>query len=147
MCKQANLISEFLEINLKYLSRLNTFNKGDTFLNIANKFFSKSGFQINEQFTNNLAKYFKSEIQSLDFTKPVESAVVMNDWVSNKTNNRIQNIIDSNSITDFTRIVLINAIYFKSSWANRFDESSTELMDFNLNNSNKVKAQMMKLFR
>ena len=71
----------------------------------------------------------------------------MNDWVSNKTNNRIQNIIDSNSVSDLTRIVLINAIYFKSSWANRFDESSTELMDFNLNNSNKVKAQMMKLFR
>ena len=106
MCKQANLISEFLEINLKYLSLR------DTFLNIANKIFSKCGFQINEQFTNNLAKYFKSEIQSLDFTKPVESAVVMNDWVSNKINNRIQNIIYSNSITQ-SSIVLINAISFK----------------------------------
>ena len=55
--------NELLEMNRKYIGRLNTFNKRDTFLNIANKIYSKSGFQINEQFATDLAKYFRNKIQ------------------------------------------------------------------------------------
>ena len=77
-----------------YLKTLSMFNKRDLILNVANKIYAKDDFKINKEFVNNLAKYFRSEIELTDFSKAPESAIKINSWVSNNTNNKINNIID-----------------------------------------------------
>jgi serine protease inhibitor len=136
---------QLLEMNRNYSETLSALNNENLLLNMANKIYSKKDFQINERYKTNLVAYFQSEIQSLDFNKPVESAAIMNDWISNKTNNRIQNIIDSKSIDQYSILFLINTIYFKGLWSNRFNQSLTKLLDFYLNKTSKINVLMMGL--
>ncbi|MFO1490589.1 MAG: serpin family protein [Kiritimatiellia bacterium] len=49
----------------------------------------------------------------------------INDWVANRTAGRIQNLILPGVIDALTRMVLVNAIYFKGDWAARFDPAQT----------------------
>ena len=104
--------SQILEMYDDYLKTLSMFNKRDLILNVANKIYAKDDFKINKEFVNNLAKYFRSEIELTDFSKAPESAIKINSWVSNNTNNKINNIIDPASISTLTKIILINTIYF-----------------------------------
>jgi serpin B len=104
--------SQILEMFDDYLKTLSMLNKSDLILNVANKIYAKDGFKINQDFVNNLVKNFRSEIELIDFSKPSESAMTINNWVSNHTNNKIKNIIDPASLNSLTKIVLINTIYF-----------------------------------
>lgn len=138
---------QLLEMNRNYFKTLSDLNNQNLLLSMANRIYSKKDFQIIERYKINLVTYFQSEIQSLDFNKTVESAAIMNDWISNKTNNRIQNVIDSKSINSFTRLFLINTIYFKGLWSNQFDEYWTILSNFTLKDSTLIEIKMMKLFK
>jgi serpin B len=52
----------------------------------------------------------------------------INDWVAEKTRNRIPSILD-NGATD-ANLVLLNALYFKSDWATAFDKAQTRPAPF-----------------
>jgi serpin B len=60
-----------------------------------------------------LKKFYKSDAQGLDFSNSAASAKVINDWVATQTNNKIQNLVPETVITDLTKLILVNAIYFK----------------------------------
>ncbi len=139
-----NLTNEqILEINNEYLSGLNDLTNSFIQLTSANKIFAKEGFDLNKQFCSNLEKYFLTEIKQLDFSKSVESANKMNHWVSNKTNNKINNIIDASSLSQQTMMILINAIYFKATWSDQFKERYTEKQDFHLLDGSVQQVDMM----
>ena len=88
-------------------------NSDETFIiNVANKIYSKDDFKIKQEFLNNLNEYFQSEIESLDFSNAAQSAETINNRVANNTNNKINNIIDKNSLSSLTKLILINTIYF-----------------------------------
>src|SRR5690606_15873884 len=67
--------------------------------------------------------YFKADVSALDFADP-DAPAVINDWVSNKTKKKIPTIIDGNIPGDMM-LYLINAVYFKGAWEQRFDKSAT----------------------
>jgi len=63
----------------------------------------------------------------LDYVlEPEKSRIKINDWVSDQTKERIQNLIPQGAINSDTRLVLSNAIYFKATWLESFAESLTE---------------------
>jgi serpin B len=67
----------------------------------------------------------------LDFVSdPEGSRVTINDWVGEKTNQRIQALIPQGAIDSSTRLVLTNALYFYGSWATPFDTKDTAKADF-----------------
>ena len=74
--------------------------------------------------------YFNAEIQEIDIFDS-ESPKMINQWVEEKTNGKIEEIIDSPLDPDLVT-VLINAIYFKGDWKYEFDESQTEDRTFYL---------------
>ena len=82
-------------------------------LNIANKIFQRNSYKIHKEFIDLLKKFYKSDAQGLDFSNPAASAKVINDWVATQTNNKIQNLVPETVITDLTKLILVNAIYFK----------------------------------
>jgi serpin B len=89
---------------------------------IANSIWYASGFPVNQSFLDAGRSWFGAEVSALDFASP--SAVsTINSWVSTATAAKIPTIIDE--IRQEQVMFLINAIYFKGSWRDRFDPTQT----------------------
>merc|ERR1711988_1982080 len=58
-----------------------------------------------------------------DLRTPAARAV--NSWVSKETNNLITNLISPDDISEDTRMVLLNAVYFKANWKSQFYKDRT----------------------
>lgn len=107
---------------------------------IANAIFYADGFTVKPDFLNINKTVYDAEVEKLNFNS---SAAVdkINDWVANKTNDKITKIIENLSPND--RMVLLNAIYFNGIWKNKFDEKSTHLLNFNKTNGSNIDVPMM----
>lgn len=127
-----------------FVTTLNS-RKGDSTLDTANKVFVKSGYEIKPKFEEYAVQSFGSEVQALDFSQGVESAKTINQWVEAKTNNKITELIDPSSLTDDTRVVLVNAIYFKGHWKHQFNKNLTAKGPFWTSSDDSVEADFMQL--
>lgn len=114
----------------------------DMTLSIANSIWYRSGFEVHQDFLSINAKYFASEVTSLDFSDP-GSVNIINDWVKRKTNAKIPTIIQP-PIDPAMMIYLINAVYFKGMWLAPFDKSKTHDAEFNLPSGQTISCHMMK---
>jgi len=103
-------------------------DQGDPFqLNIANAIWGQQDFHFKEDFLDTLALNYGAGLRLLDYVQaPEESRQTINQWVSDETKEKIQDLIPEGAITTDTRLVLSNAIYFKATWMEPFDESLTE---------------------
>ncbi|XP_038210496.1 alaserpin-like [Zerene cesonia] len=99
--------------------------------------------ELNEEFANITSVLFNSEIENVNFAKNKETAKEINLWVENQTNHKIKDLIDSNSLNSDTRIILVNAIYFKGQWKNQFNKKYTTEKDFHVTKKRTVKVPMM----
>ena len=79
----------------------------------------------------------------MDFGQAVQSATAINQWVEEQTNNKIQKLIDPESLGPLTKLVLVNAIYFKGNWDVKFDKSKTSKGDFHVSPTKTIKTDMM----
>ena len=95
-----------------------------TTLDIANSIWYRQGFDVLPDFLEVNRTFYNAEVTALDFAD-AGAPDAINDWVSRKTNDKIPTIIDGD-IPSSMMMYLINAVYFKGSWAQRFDKSATE---------------------
>merc|ERR1719420_792546 len=91
----------------------------------ANTIFTDKHLNIKDSYKNDLAKYLFAEVKQVDYQEPVKSAQEINNWVQNKTRNLIQDLISPDLITDDSKLLLLNAIYFKANWMSNFDKLET----------------------
>ena len=84
-----------------------------------------------------------AEANVLDFSKNVEAAEIINTWIEEQTNDKIKDMIKSDMLSDITKLVLTNAIYFKGLWEKQFDPDATYETDFEITNDQTVKIDMM----
>ncbi|CAH1260661.1 unnamed protein product [Diabrotica balteata] len=94
-------------------------------LKLANKIYLASDFSIRSEFNDVAVNSYDAEVENLDFSKSVKAANLMNSWVEEKTNNTIKNLIDPQTLNAFTKLVLINALYFSGQWENPFSAKKT----------------------
>ncbi len=114
-------------------------------LNVANSIWGQTGYNFLDGFLEVLARNYEAGMRLLDFVAAAEaSRVVINDWVEEKTEDRIQDLLPPGTITSDTRLVLVNAVYFNAAWLNQFEEEMTESGDFNTLDGRVVQASMMK---
>jgi len=101
---------------------------GEAFqLNIANAIWGQKDFHFESDFLDTLAANYGAGLRLLDYVlEPEISRIKINDWVSDQTKERIQDLIPQGAINSDTRLVLSNAIYFKATWMEPFEESLTE---------------------
>ena len=114
-------------------------------LNAANALWVERSFPLQNAFKTTVTEFYKGEVFNADFRRAAEKErKKINQWVENKTRDKITNLFPENSLPSSTRLVLTNAIYFKGKWEELFEESETEDEDFWLNENQKATAPMMR---
>jgi serpin B len=118
---------------------------GDGFrLNIVNAIWGQEGYVFLSKFLDVLAENYNAGLRLLDFgNAPEESRVTINDWVSDQTAGRIENLIPEGVIDELTRLVLTNAIYFNAAWSEPFEPDLTADGTFYLLDGGEVTVPMM----
>ncbi|XP_067005467.2 serpin B6 isoform X2 [Anabrus simplex] len=113
-------------------------------LDIANRIYIDSTFVISEGYKRIAEGPFLSDIISTDFTNnPDESRISINQWVEEKTNDRIKDLLSSDAIRSDTRTVLVNAIYFKGNWTKKFNSKNTRSQKFYKSCNEVLTVEMM----
>ncbi|AKB37502.1 Serine protease inhibitor (serpin family) [Methanosarcina siciliae C2J] len=110
--------------------KINSVNS-DYELQTANALWVQEGYPVKEAYIRNVKKYYDGEVTNLDFVgKPDASRNTINEWVEARTNDRIKDLVPENSITDTTRIIITNAVYFNGKWVYEFDKELTDKKPF-----------------
>ncbi len=113
-------------------------------LHVVNALWGQEDFPFLDSFLDTLALHYDAGLRVLDFVSdPEDARVAINKWVKNQTEDRIVDLIPKGIITELTRLVLTNAIYFKAAWDNPFDEDLTADAPFYLTNGDTVQVPMM----
>jgi serpin B len=113
-------------------------------LNVANALWGQLHYQFQAPFLDTLAQNYGAGMHVVDFAgAPSASVKVINDWVSARTEDKIQNLLSEADISGSTKLVLTNAIYFNARWATPFDEADTKLATFTRADGTTAQVQTM----
>lgn len=118
---------------------------GPTILRVANRLFGERTYTFEKPFLDATQSAFGAPLEAVDFAKSPERARQhINGWVQKETDYRINNdLIPRTGIDGQTRLVLVNAIYFKAEWANKFDAAQTRPRPFHVTRTSKKDVPMM----
>merc|ERR1712227_1056139 len=114
-------------------------------LETANAAFVMKDYKIVAKFKESLHLNFHADISPVNFGDNVAAAKNINSWVKDMTKEKIKDLIDPDSINDLTRLILVNAVYFKGDWESKFDVKHTQKEQFFVSNNKNVNADMMKI--
>ena len=113
-------------------------------LSTANRLFGQKGYAFLPNFLELTKTSYGAGLEELDFKANAEaSRLAINKWVEEKTQEKIKDLVPPLGVTDATRLVLANAIYFKSAWAQPFDKRFTKDEAFHLSAANEAQAPLM----
>jgi serpin B len=113
-------------------------------LNVVNAIWGQKDYQFLASFLDVLAENYGAGLRLLDFINaPEESRITINDWVSEQTEGRIEDLIPQGVIDSLTRLVLTNAIYFNAAWLYPFSEDLTTDGTFHLLDGSETIVPMM----
>lgn len=116
---------------------------GNKSLKIANKMYIMENYSVKSNFQEIAKKSFRSEVESVNFQDNTAAAKKINTWVEQKTNDKIKDLISPDSLDDYTRLVLVNAIHFKGRWTHQFNPESTRPMPFWISATESADVPMM----
>lgn len=127
----------------KYYKRL-VRGAGTSKFSLANKIYVQRGFSLNPNF-NALAEKFRSGVAKLNFAQTERSARIINQFVEKETNNKIRDLISPQMLNAATRIVLVNAIYFKGNWLHPFKVKNTHKGVFHVSDTETAQVDFMNM--
>ena len=130
----------------QYSDLLSEINKKDKeyALKTANALWAEQDFHFLDEYLTTVEKYYGGKTTNLDFkNEPEASRLIINNWVEDKTNDKIKDLLPEDVIDADTRLVLTNAIYFKAKWLIQFDADKTSDEYFRVNPDKSIKVPMM----
>lgn len=126
------------------LLRLDASGGKDPEMHVANRLFAQNDLKLLPSFTKVTHDSFLADVGLVDFKTAAEPArELINKWVDGQTHSKIQDIIPKGGITATTRLVLVNAIYFKGGWVTEFKKGATTTDAFTLAPGKSTKAPTM----
>ncbi|XP_069368593.1 leukocyte elastase inhibitor-like isoform X2 [Paralichthys olivaceus] len=134
------------DVHADFSKLLNALNKADApySLSVANRLYGEQSYQFVEDFLGETRKHYNAELESVDFqTSHEEARLNINTWVEKQTQGKIQDVLAQGVVDNMTRLVLVNAIYFKGNWNKQFKESDTKDAQFRLNKNESKPVKMM----
>lgn len=128
----------------EFVLTLNTSSDNKTKLLIANKIFLEKSFEVLEAFKSGTREFYDAEVGLVDFKFHAEQARKnINEWVEEKTNHKIKDLILEGMLNAQTKLTLVNAIYFKGLWLEPFNKASTFPSDFFVSKEKVIQVPMM----
>ncbi|XP_069586869.1 serpin B3-like [Ranitomeya imitator] len=113
-------------------------------LKIVNRLFGDKAFTFIDQYVQLLKNEYNAEVQTVDFKHNAEAErQKINEWVKCLTNGKITELYEKGSLDESSVAALVNAIYFKGKWANKFSPANTKEGTFHVNKNEKKTIQMM----
>ncbi|NWW88345.1 ILEU inhibitor, partial [Rhynochetos jubatus] len=113
-------------------------------LRLASQLFGEKSYSFLPDFLTNTRKLYGADLATVDFLQACDEArKEINQWVEEKTEGKIPHLLSEGSVDNMTKLVLVNAIYFKGNWAEKFNEANTTDMPFRLNKNERRTVKMM----
>ncbi|KAM3616057.1 uncharacterized protein V6R79_011517 [Siganus canaliculatus] len=109
----------------------------------ANSLFLQEGITFNPEFLHLMKKYFRAEVETVDFSESAAVAEQINSWVENHTESKIRALLSAEDFSSVTRLTLVNAVYFRGSWKNQFRPENTRTFSFSKDDGSEVQTLMM----
>jgi len=133
---------DLAKVNEGYRNLIGSLENADSSikLSIANSVWISNIIAPRADFIQRLVQFFGAEAFTRNFADTALPNEI-NGWISRETNGKITKMIDSvdNGIVMF----LINAIYFKGDWLEKFDRADTREADFHLESGATTRVNMM----
>ncbi|XP_030192305.1 serpin B8-like isoform X2 [Lynx canadensis] len=144
---QALCLNRSGDIHQGFQALLTEVNKSGTqyVLRTANRLFGEKTCDFFPAFRESCEKFYQAQLEELSFAEDTEECRRhINDWVTEKTEGKISEILGPGTVDPLTKLVLVNAIYFKGKWNEQFDRKHTRGMPFKTNQEKKTVQMMFK---
>lgn len=113
-------------------------------LSTANGLWGQHDCEFSADYLRILRTAFFAGFDAVDFKRDAaEIAAKINRWVAGQTHDKIKDLIDAGALDRNTRLVLVNAIYFKGRWLDRFEPTDTRDGAFHLTKDQQVQVPTM----
>ncbi|KAM9441832.1 neuroserpin-like [Salvelinus alpinus] len=112
-------------------------------IRLANSLFLQSGVTFNPEFLRLMRKYFRAEVETVDFSESAAVAEQINGWVENHTESKIRDLLSADDFSSVTQLTLVNAVYFRGSWKNQFRPENTRTFSFSKDDGSETQTHMM----
>ncbi|XP_054984880.1 leukocyte elastase inhibitor-like [Sorex araneus] len=113
-------------------------------LKLANRLYGEKTYNFLPEFLTATQKMYSAELASVDFQRASEDArKEINAWVKGQTEGKIPELLSEGMVDSMTKLVLVNAIYFKGKWQEEFSKQDTREVPFRLNKKDTKKVNMM----
>lgn len=113
-------------------------------LRSANRIYLEKTYPLLPTYIQLSKKYYKAEPQKVNFkTASEQSRKEINTWVEKETEGKIKNLLSSQDVQSYTKLILVNAIYFKAEWEEKFKALSTNTQPFRLSKNKSKPVKMM----
>ncbi|GAQ94694.1 serpin B [Thermodesulfovibrio aggregans] len=131
-----------------FFNLINEINKKDKKyqLHTANALWVEKTYKLLDDYLKVIERYYQGKATNVGFIDPTEreqAVFTINGWIEGNTNRKIKNIITPQAVSQDTRLILTNAIYFKGKWQTQFKKNLTKDEDFKVSPNKKVKVPMM----
>jgi serpin B len=110
-------------------------------LSVANSIWANEVFEIVPSFLKIANDHYHARTTALPFVNP-QAPDTINQWVKENTKGKIDHIIDE--VADNDLLYVLNAVYFKGAWQDKFDPGQTAQGTFYKRDHSEVKADFMK---
>ncbi|KAK7882865.1 hypothetical protein WMY93_029039 [Mugilogobius chulae] len=109
----------------------------------ANSLYLQEGVSFSPEFVHLMRKYFRAQVETVDFNQSAAVAQHINHWVENHTESKIRELLSPDDFSSVTRLTLVNAVYFRGSWKNQFRPENTRTFSFSRDDGSEVQTLMM----
>ncbi len=120
-----------------------TGKEGKNQLMVANSLWPQVNYRLRRAFLNLVKKYYGVKITRVDYAVEETARNKVNGWVDEKTSGKITDLISPGVLDSLTRLVLVNAIYFKGTWEHTFAADQTYEEPFHPSGGEAIQVQMM----
>jgi len=116
----------------------------DSALSVSNSLWGQEGAVLQPGFLDVIARHYRGAVHLVDFREAPDAArAAINRWVEEGTQGKIRGLIPPGAPDVLTRLLLVNAVYFKGAWASEFMPSATREEPFHLDTGGKVQVKLM----
>lgn len=120
--KDSKLLSDFPTFSKSLMSMVDNSNT----LTISNSIWLQKELTVKADYKQAITQKYVSDFKTVDFKQKMVASNDVNNWVAEKTNGRIKNMISPDDIDNNTRLIISNAIYFIGKWASEFNKNHTK---------------------